>query len=292
MNITFFLKMNEKMCLEKYQHIYKKFFKYTIFNRLSGNIPLSLKENDCIFNIEENILGKKYSRKITKEDISLFRIEYSSNLGKLYDKIYSVSKDLTLEEFIYSYLHTIDILADKYSCELILELVKIINGVTQAICKLYSNTGIENINELSAFILIEKENFKNNDYYFYYISENIFTPKVVLNSKMESFTRFAGFIEYINYVGIEHYERYLNALCNLIINKKYVATKSTYDIFIFHELRGILLTDKEKIEKCLKIFVQKGIYSKNGLILLKLIKSPYIEKYKSFLLMKELIENE
>lgn len=119
-----------------------------------------------------------------------------------------------------------------------------------------------------------------------YYKGNIPDNDILISIGIYIFDIKKNFINYIHAIGIDIYVIFLNEFYLYILNKS--CNPFFYGNFI-EQCYYSKLMKKEKIEKVMKFFVNNKYYNTEGLKLLESINSSYTEKYKSYLLMEELI---
>ena len=277
--------------IQEYQDIYNKLFKH---NKLQAffydgkllDTPLKFEKeyNNIIPFFDKLKISKIYNEELEQE-IHFFI------------KKQNISK----EEFFYEYIYTIDSWTREYALIDIIRAIDKLSRIMENILFAQYNDSFNYFYELAIFILFTRferfpKEFENTLYYIQ-ICEIIFNIHVQIGLKDNYFSKQKYFLKYIKLIGIDKYKDFLNEFYKYIIllyhdlsnNPKLIAeTKDLYQIFIEQCKYSKLMPAKE-LEECLMLFAKDDLYNEDGLELLKEINSSYVEKYKSFLLMKDLI---
>lgn len=204
-------------------------------------------------------------------------------------------KHLTYTQLIASYMNTIREWAKKYKLSTLESLIIIFYDAFEEILFDECTTTNSHLYELAMFVIAEECKDKiltdQNDRLFFL---KIFNRIFIFDNNQ---TSISAINEYINIYGIDIYKRFIleiytyidmleeETIEDILDNK----TRSLLKIFI-NQYRKTGLISNETFEKYLITFAEKGFVNKQGLRILKGINSPYIEKYKSLLLMKDIKE--
>ena len=205
-------------------------------------------------------------------------------------------KHLTYMQLIASYMNTIREWAKKYKLSTLELLIIIFNDAFEEVLFYECTTMNIHLYELAMFVIAEECKDKvltNQDDRIFFIK--VFNI-VFIFSMAENIPQ-AEIKEYINMYGIDIYKRFISEICTYInlLEEETIEdildnkTKELLSIFINQYIKAGLVPE-EIFEKYLIIFAEKGFFDRRGLKLLRMINSPYIDKYKSLLLMKDIKE--
>ena len=290
------------------QDIYNKFYKKEEFNKNYIEKLYFTNDKKIIFPIDKMLTYiNEYNKECPEnqfKDLDEERIEsikYRWEIQNIKFSTYLINSlkdylkqfNLTYEQYIFNYMYTIQEWTKIYRLTTLEFLNELLIWVLDEI--LYYNFFITSaqahLYELSMFMIAEE--YKNKSivrqedrivfikvFSFIFYIENI----NILDRK-----------KWINLYGIKFYKRFISEIYKYIDEFKeetiddYLDDKTNglYKTFINHYIYSGLITNGE-FEKIILKFAEKGFISNGGLRLLKAIKSSHVDKYKSYILIKDL----
>jgi hypothetical protein len=313
------------MKLEIYQRIYTKLFKKLELDKfLHYNITdyeyKSLKEYEFIIPFDK-ILTNIFTYDSLDDNFDKIHDDYipDKHRNKLIKEVNKSlkHKKLIVNEYLYIFMNTINSWIEQYSLKAIYNLVEIFSDVMDdcvyqnikeniyllfdlgvfTIVNLYNRNKLENnLDEWALFLQFQS--------YIFEINISFIKQRYHIKLCCAGFVDIAiakeKFKEYINYIGLDEYKIFLNNLYSYIVLMTYTQEKykieivksnliNFYKVFVIQCEYSHLLPVNQ-VEEVLKIFIRYNLYDKNGLNLLEEYDSSYIDEYKSFLLMKDLMK--
>ena len=258
--------------MELFEEILQKYKLYNIENQVPEEINFI--EDVPIMYIDKMMHEVTYSE--INMAIKYFQLQYFDENEKIQNKIINFIKKYKLDiNGIYSsYIKTVIYLIEKYPIETVIDILRLNSkNIEQAIFTELQKFCIEPyVLGLIATLVYYKGNIPDNN--------------ILISIGIYIFDINKNFINYIHAIGIDIYVIFLNEFYLYILNKS--CNPFFWGNFI-EQCYYSKLMKKRKIEKAMKFFVNNKYYSMEGLKLLESINSSYTEKYKSYLLMEELI---
>ena len=274
------------------QEIYEIYSKYHEEGKI--NIQFSEVKNEKFYVLPiADIFYKEFNNQF---DILHYEIVHSAEVKnhwaceRVYDSIKSLINNfhsgeiIKTDELIYIFLFTINDLLGKYELKNLWIIISIFSSamsdyfMTKTYCLQFIKFSI-----LASIYILKEEKIEN------------LSNKYILNFAKEVFTSDKRIMEqkeiYIELIGKDIYKLFIDELrknCKLIKDMSHSYKEFLFYTFLTQAKFYKAFTDEE-IENFIKSFAFYNIFSKIGLELLKKLNSSYIEKYKSLLLMKELI---